>query len=137
MNIVVDLEHTISNANHRISMKKNGIQKGIFQREFKNDRPNEDVIMFINQLYQAGHYILILSNKHDKFYEVVEKWLSLHEVNYNELVLSPGMDTHAATFKEQYIRNCGLKFSFALDDVGQNCAMFARNNIPCLRIVQK
>ena len=135
MNVIVDLEHTISNASHRIAMKKNGIEKCKFQLQFKNDRPNENVIKFMEQLNETGSYVIILSAKRECYRTMVTHWLSLHEVKYDELVMMPDESyLTGEQFKEEYVINSDIHFDFALDDVGANCAMFYRNNIPCLRI---
>ena len=138
MNIIVDLEHTISNASHRIAMKKNGIEKWRFQNEFKNDRPNDNVIIFMKQLIATGSYVIILTSKEEKYRKMVTNWLALHEVEYNQLDMKPnGLEVNAEIFKLHYLNNCELNIDFALNDVGKECAMFDNKNIPCLRIEQK
>lgn len=138
MNVIVDLEHTISNASHRINMKKEGCTKGLFQEEFKNDRPNNNVIIFMKQLIATGSYVIILTSKEEKYRRMVTNWLALHEVEYNQLDMKPnGLDIKPEIFKLHYLDNCELEIDFALDDVGKNCAMFDNKNIPCLRIEQK
>lgn len=136
MNVVVDLEHTISNAWHRIEASED---RGVrFQKEFVNDRPNENVIMFMEQLIDAGNHITILSAKKEKYKFDVVNWLSLHKVQYSALILKPDTSRLGAEdFKEKCIKGFSQRIDFALDDVGSNCAMFAENNIPCLRIEQR
>lgn len=137
MNIVVDLEHTISNASHRIAMKKTGIVKHEFQKEFINDTPNINVIMFMNQLRDNGNFILILTAKEERYRLMVRNWLQLHGAEYDDLIMKlDNLFLPTEVFKEKIIQSYEKKIDFALDDVGKNCAMFARNNIPCLRIVQ-
>jgi len=138
MNIIINLEHTISNAWHRIDMKKTGVIRKVFQEQFRNDRPNNNVIMFMKQLTDNDHHITILSAKKEKYKLDVVNWLSLHNVEYNSLILKPNDCTLPSDeFKEQCVKGFSQKIDFALDDVGANCTMFARNNIPCLRIEQR
>lgn len=141
MNIVVDLEHTISNAWHRIDKRNStgGLHlRKDFQEEFINDRPNNNVITFMKQLTDNDHHLTILSAKKEKYKFDIVNWLRLHKVEYNALVLKPDSCTLSSDeFKEQCIKGFSQKIDFALDDVGKNCAMFARNNIPCLRIEQR
>lgn len=140
MNIIVDLEHTISNAWHRIDKKNTtGMIKKKFQLDFVNDRPNENVITFMLQLEMTGNRVIILSAKEFKYKQDVLNWLILHKVVYSQLELMPdgmGIVKTAEDFKEEFVKNYKHKIDFALDDVGKNCAMFYKNNIPCLRIVQ-
>jgi hypothetical protein len=138
MNVVIDLEHTISNATHRIKNKTEYQFKGTFQEEFANDRPNENVIMFMRQLHEQGHGVIIITAKTDNYGELVEKWLSLHNVSYSYIIMKPiELESMSAVeFKENALKSINAKIDFALNDVGKECAMFAKNNIPCLRIVQ-
>lgn len=138
MNVIVDLEHTISNAWHRIDLKKEGLANEIFQKEFVNDRPNENVIIFMRQLIENGSKVCIVSAKKEIYRRLVMCWLNLHQVMYDDLIMKPDDCTDSSeVFKQAILANFGEKIDFALDDVGANCAMFARNNIPCLRIEQK
>ena len=137
MNIIVDLEHTISNAWHRIKKSKD---RGInFQEEFVNDRPNNNIIMFMSQLMDNDSNVIILSAKREKYRQLVINWLNLHSVQYTALIMKPDdlFNYSADEFKKTFIDSYKHKIDFALDDVGRNCAMFANNNIPCLRIEQR
>jgi len=136
MNVIVDLEHTISNAWHRINGSDD---RGIkFQKDFVNDRPNNNIIQFMLQLEMTGSYVIILSAKKYKHEDDVINWLKLHKVVYSQLIMKEDNSLeHTDTFKERIIKEHSKRIDFALDDVGRNCAMFYKNNIPCLRIEQK
>jgi len=140
MNVIVDLEHTITNAWHRLDKRTELRLKGTFNKEFRNDRPNENIIMFIRQLMDNDNFVIILSAKKEEYKFDVSNWLSLHKVPYSQLIMKPNGMSDTITpdeFKEQCLSIIGMKIDFALDDVGRNCAMFAKNNIPCLRIEQR
>ena len=141
MNIIIDLEHTISNAWHRIERKKhNGfhINKD-FQEEFVNDRPNNNVIEFMQQLADNNHTLIILSGKdYYKYIDDIRNWLLLHKVPYTQLICKDSAsDESTIDFKERIIKNMISKIDFALNDVGKECEMFGKYNIPCLRIEQR
>ena len=136
MNIIIDLEHTISDASHRIDKT---FIKGEFQKEFVNDRPNNNVITFMKQLSDENHTLIILTAKSLKYQDDVRNWLRLHNVVYMQLILkdTPDFEETSIEFKERFIKNYKEKIAFALNDVGKECAMFAKYNIPCLRVAQK
>jgi hypothetical protein len=91
----------------------------------------------MKQLIENGNHVTILSAKKEKYKFDVVNWLRLHKVEYSALIMKPNSSQLGSEdFKEGCIKKMTLRIDFALDDVGSNCAMFANNNIPCLRIVQ-
>lgn len=80
--IVIDLDDTICFTENR---------------DFKNSKPNSEVINKINQLYNKGYKIIIytargakscktLEEREKKYREITEKWLKNNKVNYSELL---------------------------------------------------
>lgn len=137
--VLIDLENTISNSSSRLFLLKSGDDK-TFQERFVEDTLNMDIKLFIDALYKKGGYnIIILTAKTDDYYNDVSDWLEKYEVRYNMLAMKPVKNAkqNATDFKESFIRNYEDEIAFALDDVGENCALFAKYNIPCLRITQR
>lgn len=140
--IVVDLENTISNANHRLWMltyKNNEEMYKKFQDAFEEDRLNNDVKLFLDSLSKKGYTIVILTAKTYDYFDIVIDWLERYDICYDALVMKPSGDYKFSDleFKKRYIKNNIDEIEFALNDVGKECALFSNFNIPCLRIVQK
>ena len=137
MKIIFDLENTISNSSHRMHLLYNCKHKE-FQNEFQNDSVNENIKLFMNSIYRQGYKIVILTSKLSKYKLMVIKWLEENDVSYDQLIMKHNMlDCSDIEFKEEYIKRNKTNIIFAYDDVGKNCALFAKYNIPCLRIEQK
>jgi len=135
--ILVDLEHTISNCSHRLHLL-NKEPKDKFHEEFINDSVNENVKIFLKQLYCKNNIIFILTAKNYKYEEVVLKWLKNNKIKFDCLVMKPEDFVGSHTeFKESYIKETKISFDFSLDDCGTNCAMFFKHGIPSLRIEQR
>ena len=140
---IFDLENTISNAYHRMSflkmMNKSDVYKHelslIFQSGFQDDKVNLNIKMFMESLMHKGYKIVILTEKLDSYREMVFEWLNKNHILYHELIMK--YSDAEVDFKEKYVIENLNDIAFAFDDVGKNCAMFQRYNIPCLRIEQK
>lgn len=134
--IVIDLENTISNSGHRMHFLYNCDNKR-FQEEFSNDSVNNDVKFFIDSLAHKGHEIIILTAKTANYRQIVIDWLIKNEVFFDALLMKPEDSKESdISFKEKFVKRNATKILFALNDVGKECAMFAKNNVPCLRIQQ-
>jgi len=145
MLVVIDLEHTISNSSDRLwLLKYNGDSEVLkqeydrqFQESFMDDYLNMNVKLFIDSLVKKGYTIVILTAKKHKYRQLVIEWLHHYKVKYDVLVMKRHENVSDLDFKENYVKLNKHLITFALDDVGSNCAMFSEHNIPCLRIEQK
>jgi len=142
--VVVDLENTISDSRHRMWLLGYGVDDASkkehydkFQEEFKYDKLNMNVKMFIDSLVRKGYTIVILTAKLEKYRVMVTNWLVENDVLFSSLVMKKKENISDLKFKENYIIVNQKLITFALDDVGSNCALFGKYNIPCLRIEQK
>jgi len=134
--VVVDLEHTLSNAFHRMHLLKTDNKK--FNEEFENDMPNDNMIRFIKSLWNEEYYIVILSAKKSKYRDTCIHWMRRNDINYHELVMQEDNDKRKHfEFKSDYVKDYKEKILMAFDDVGANCAMFESYGIPCLKIIQE
>lgn len=138
MKIIIDLENTLSNSSHRMKHLESSDQVR-FQEEFKNDTLNENVKLFMDMWRKNGYDIVILSAKKDIYLKMVVDWLVKYDVIFTELIMKPATKNGVSdiNFKEAYVYQNSQDIMFALDDVGANCKMFAKYNIPCLRVEQK
>jgi hypothetical protein len=146
MLVVIDLENTITNASDRMwLLKYEGKSEDMkehydnqFQEGFVDDHLNTNVKLFMDVLDKNhNNVIVILTAKLGKYRDLVVGWLEHYDVKYNELIMKCCDNISDIEFKEGYVKLNKDKIDFALDDVGANCAMFGKYNIPCLRIEQK
>lgn len=136
--ILFDLENTISNSSHRMHLLHNCKHKE-FQDAFQYDSVNKNIKIFMESIYNEGYKIVILTAKLTCYKLMVIKWLEENHIKYDELIMKPITMNEISdlSFKEQYIKTNKKNIMFAYNDVGIECAIFAKNNIPCLRIEQR
>lgn len=133
MKIIIDLENTISNSNHRMHLLKTDPLR--FQEEFINDTLNENIKYFIESWMKKRVKIIILTAKSDIYKNLVIHWLKKNFVHYDKLIMKNGNESNI-DFKEKYAKENKDDILMALDDVGSICEMYSKYDIPCLRIVQ-
>lgn len=136
MLVVIDLENTISNSEHRMFMLKDYPKKE-FDEKFIDDSVNENVKLFMDILYKRNCEIVVLTAKLWVYHSLVIEWLEKYKIMYHTLVMKQNAEIKDLDFKEEYVTKNKSNILFALDDVGANCAMFSKYDIPCLRIEQK
>ena len=137
MKIIFDLENTISNSSHRMHLLYN-CKHEEFQREFYHDSVNHNIKMFMKSIYNNGYKIVILTAKSAIYRLMVVKWLEENDICYDELIMKHDLlKCSDSEFKEEYIKRNKQNIMFAYDDVGANCEIFDKYNIPCLRVEQK
>ena len=136
--VIIDLENTLSDSRHRMFLLELGDEQEEFQLRFKDDKVNHNVKFFMKSLMKKGYAITILTAKIDSYRDMVVDWLKENDISYHYLVMKPeDSKQNSLEFKESYVLDTTVKISFALNDVGAECAMFEKYNIPCLRIEQK
>jgi len=137
MKVIIDLEHTLSNANHRLHLLK-VCKYDAFNNEFVRDPINKDVHYFMKSLRKEGHQIIILSAKRIKYSEKVRTWLHGHAVEFDQLIMRADNDKRGIVdFKVGYVLEFKDDILMALDDVGEICKAFCDIGVPCLRIAQR
>jgi hypothetical protein len=88
MFILVDIDHTITNAFWR-----DGIIGVVpwdeYHEEAKNDKPFWNVVQLINSLWYAGHHIIGVTGRNEKFRKLTNDWLLEYDVNLDEILMRP------------------------------------------------
>ena len=55
--------------------------------DYKNRKPNREMIAWVNKQFDAGHYIELFSARLKQDKKVTKHWLITHGVKYNNLIL--------------------------------------------------
>ena len=133
--IVCDLENTLTNASHRMHLLGKDDKK--FQNEFIFDKPNNNVILFLESLKKVEDTRVSVTSKHEKYKHLATLWLDHYNVACDALIMMPDTNVDGNAFKEKYIKTNASRIIFGLDDVGEICKIYSKYNLPCLRIEQK
>lgn len=130
---IFDLDGTLADGRHRLHLLPN---KAIahkttawdrFNLAAGEDMPILDNIKLMNELYQFGKRIVILTGRSDIAKHVTEKWLWEHGCNFNELIMRPASDHRRdVEFKEEALRSYGLDSIVACFDDLEHVAKHIR-----------
>ena len=140
-----DLDGTLSDGRHRLHLLPAPEYAHITQSwdEFNMasiaDLPLTDNIRLCNQLYKDGYQILILTGRSAVSREVTEKWLKLHNVSYDALLMRDIEDHRKDTeFKGQILNELLVQYpgriNAAFDDLEHVCKFIRGLGITCYQV---
>ena len=139
--ILVDLDHTISDAFHRDEMI--GIAPwDEYHARLIEDDPAHDFVELLDCLNDR-HELIGLTSRPEKFRTLTMKWLVQHGVNLDEIWMRPNHDYRAA--QDMKIAMCKEKLGddwqsrilFIIDDNERVIAAFKAEGVSCLQIFNK
>ena len=88
MIILVDLDHTLTNAFWRDSII-GAVPWDEYHEESKHDKPFWNTVQLINSLWYAGYTIIAFTGRNEKFRQLTNNWLLEYDVNIDELLMRP------------------------------------------------
>lgn len=131
---VWDLDGTLACGKHRLHLlpSKDTANRteawDAFNMASGGDAPILDNIRLMNELYQFGKRIIILSGRCDVAKVITEKWLWEHGCNFNQLIMRPAADHRRdIEFKEEVLRDIGLDRIVACFDDLEHVAKHIRS----------
>lgn len=141
--IIVDLDGTLVNIDHRLQYVKDKDQKdwnGFF-KDISTDTPNVAVYDMIMAMRCAGYTILLVSGREEKWRNDTESWLKKFDIPYDWLLMRPFGDYRDDTeLKEEiYTRYIQPYFrvSFCVDDRPSVCRKWRELGLTCFQIQDK
>jgi hypothetical protein len=136
--ILVDLDHTISNAFWRDSMIGT-VPWDQYHEESKHDKPFKNVVHLINTLWIAGYKIIGLTGRNDKFRQLTTQWLLKYGVDMDEILMRPddvflkNADMKVKLIEDRFKKNY-KDISFLIDDNEDTILTFSKLGITTLQI---
>ena len=120
-----DLDGTLADGRHRLHLLPKAEDSGHtyswdeFNLAAGGDFPFLDNIQLMNELYQMGRKIIILTGRSDVAKHVTEKWLWEYGCNYNQLIMRPREDHRKdVDFKQEKLLGIGKhKIIACFDDL--------------------
>jgi phosphoglycolate phosphatase-like HAD superfamily hydrolase len=88
MYILVDLDHTVSNAFWRDSMIGT-VSWDEYHEQSKNDKPFKKVVRLINSLAAMDYYIIAVTGRTEKHRAITIDWLLKNQVHIDEVLMRP------------------------------------------------
>jgi hypothetical protein len=89
--ILVDMDHTISNAFWRNSMIGTETWDH-YHENSKYDKPFKNVVVLLNALSNSGYEIMGITGRNEKHRSLTVKWLVDNKVDIGELLMRPDDD---------------------------------------------
>lgn len=137
--IIVDIDGTLSNSEHREEWLEHGYRDQYFDLAF-NDRLNQWCADLINA-YKSNHFIILLTGRPERIMEMTKKWLDYYDVHYDDLIMRGPMDREQGHIYKQKIYDRVLSKNFNIKLVVDNdpliCEMFRNIGIPALEYAQE
>lgn len=131
---IFDLDGTLACGNHRLHLlpSKDTAHRTEAWDNFNlaagDDAPILDNIRLMNELFQFGKRIIILSGRCDIAKHITEKWLWENGCSYNQLIMRPQADHRRdIEFKEDKLREIGLERIVACFDDLEHVAKYIRS----------
>lgn len=131
---IFDLDGTLSDGRHRLHLlpSKDTAHRteawDAFNLAADKDLPFVDNIRLMNELFQFGKKIIILTGRSDVAKAVTEKWLWEHGCNFNQLIMRPADDHRRdIEFKEDKLKFIGLDRIIACFDDLEHVAKHIRS----------
>jgi hypothetical protein len=136
--IIVDLDNTLSNCNHRIHHMK-GKKKNYFafMAGIGDDKLNEWCAVLVKAMYEMGYDIIYLTGRDEPYRQASELWLLFNSPVQDYLLLMRKAKDHRKDFvvkKEIYEQEVAPFYDvlFALDDRAHIAKMWRSIGLPCL-----
>jgi hydroxymethylpyrimidine pyrophosphatase-like HAD family hydrolase len=138
--IMVDLDGTLCNLNHRLHHVKGEGKKdwGKFFRECGDDAVYEDVRSVMESEMQAGTEIVLCTGRPADYQEHTEKWLVRNEINYASLKMRPKLnytrDDNVKAMLYRYEIKPYYNVKFVLDDRTQVVVKWRSMGLNCFQV---
>jgi hypothetical protein len=110
MFILVDLDHTLSNAFWRDSII-GAVPWDEYHEESKHDKPFWNIVQIINSLWYAGHTIIAVTGRTEKHRQLTNNWLLEYDINIDEILMRPD---------DVFLKNAEMKVKLVEDRFKKN-----------------
>lgn len=138
--IVIDLDGTLSNCDHRANYAQMG-EWDEFHARGKDDKPHDDVAHLVREMSQQ-HHIIIVTGRNEKYRAETMKWFSQYDIDVDALFMRPDFDftsdgelkikllEEAFGTKERVLANV----AFVLEDREKVVEAYRNYGLPCWQV---
>lgn len=89
--IICDMDGTLCNSAHREHLARQG-EWDMFHSMLIHDKPHEDVKLLLGTMQSAGHFIVGLTGRNEKWRAMTMDWLTNNTISLDDLVMRPDND---------------------------------------------
>jgi hypothetical protein len=143
MIVVVDIDHVLSDAFPRDSMLE-GAERwdgwDSYHLASVNDRPVAEMVELVNCLVAAGHHLVAVTSRPDKWRGLTLGWFVDHGIVIHELLMRADEDYRSAVeiktslVRERYQPWMRHQIGLVIDDRDDVCAAFRSEGITTLQV---
>jgi hypothetical protein len=138
MFILIDIDHTISNAFWRDSII-GAVPWDEYHKESDHDKPFWNVVQLINSLWYAGHTMIAITGRNEKFRQLTNLWFIEYDVNIDEILMRPddvflkNAEMKVKLIEERFDKDY-KEIGFLIDDNEETILAFFKLGITTLQI---
>lgn len=137
--ILSDLDNTISNMDRRLHyLNRDDPDWDAFEAECDKDPPIISTITILTALYEKGSAVWIWTGRSDAVKDKTVRWLKLHGVPYDQLIMRPhGDQTSTTLLKKLWLNDCPVpkhRVLCAFDDDPRIIKMLGEEGIPSYQV---
>jgi uncharacterized HAD superfamily protein len=141
--ILMDIDGTLANGEHRTHLygKRESYTWKAYVEASIHDTPHTEIQWLNHIMSEQNTYIIMLTARSESGREVTEKWLKLHNIIYDELILKPEIDAinlvSDHNFKERILDELiakDMKPFMVFEDRTSVVNMFRSRGIPVLQV---
>lgn len=141
MIIIVDLDGTLYDASNRNHLAQAGLWDD-FHRASTTDNPNHDVRAVVDALQEAGHTLLGVTGRNERYRPITLSWLMRWQIHLDDLLMRPDDNfTSDAVIKVKLVENWLAEHAMdrrevllALEDRDKMVDAWRNWGIPCHQV---
>ena len=135
--VIFDIDGTLADHSHRQHYAQSKPRNWKAYNELMHlDKPAAKIVNLI-EIFKPSHRIILCSGRSSEFRNVTTKWLSEHNIFWEDLHMRPEGDFRSDHIIKEEILNeiwtSGYNPEYAIDDRNSVVAMWRRNGLTCLQ----
>ena len=139
--IIVDLDGTLTNCEHRVHHVQNDPKDWkSFSEKMIEDDLHQWCHILITSMHKVKSDVIFLTGRGEKYRPHTEKWLNKHHINYDALYMRARGDYRedAVVKREIYLENISKEYEvlFVLEDRSSVVKMWRELGLTCLQCAE-
>jgi len=136
--IVIDLDGTLQNVDHRVKhVQKEPKDWKAFNSGLIDDPINKWCLELINAMGTKGYRVILLTGRSDRWRDLSVKWLKDHDVSFEKLFMRPHLDMREDHFVKEsiYLNEIEPEYDvlFVVEDRLSVVKMWRKIGVTCLQ----
>ena len=137
MNVVFDLDGTLSDAAHRVRfLQQKPKDWEAWHKACIDDAPMTAPIKVYKALRSRGHFMQIWTGRSESVRDLTIEWLNRHYIRYRRLLMRPeGDHSHDTKLKEYWMHRYGTP-DLVFEDRNRMVESYRKLNVTCFQVAE-